>query len=91
MCFYDFELLFGFFLFACLYDNTTGEISTEMNWDWRSVIPLRLFLPYSLILKQYLLAYVALTIKKRSLPVQSPFASFYIFGHFDFAEILSKL
>ena len=43
MCFYDFKLLFGFFLFACLYDNTTGEISTEMNWDWRSVIPLPLF------------------------------------------------
>ena len=32
MCFYDFKLLFGFFfLFACLYDNITGEISTEMN------------------------------------------------------------
>lgn len=43
MWFYDFKLLFGFFLFACLCDNTTGEISTEMNWDWRSVIPLPLF------------------------------------------------
>lgn len=48
-------------------------------------------MPYSLILKQYLLTYVALTIEKRILPVQNPFASFYIFGHLDFAESFSKI